>query len=222
VSDAVELRYYGHAMFGIQVNGTTIVIDPWNEDIGYPKPKVSPTAVVISHEHFDHSNVSLCGGNPKIVRCLAQEGKTWAKVDEQIGPVHISGVATYHDDTQGSARGKNTVTIFEAEGLRVVHLGDLGHLLSDEQVRAIGRVDVLMIPVGGYYTIGPAEADRVIEQLQPRVVIPMHFKTEVNASWPIGTLDDFLKGKPRVRRMGASCTITRQALPAAREIWALV
>ena len=158
----------------------------------------------------------------RVVRGLAQEGKAWAKVDERIGSVHITGVATYHDAEQGAARGKNTVTIYEVEGLRVVHLGDLGHLLTDEQVRAVGKVDVLMIPVGGHYTIGPAEADQVIAQLTPRVVIPMHFKTGVNASWPIGTIDDFLKGKAGVKRVGASITITPQSLPKTQEIWAPV
>lgn len=217
----MELRYYGHAMFGLSVSGTTIVIDPFNDEIGYPRPAVSADAVVITHEHADHSNVGLVGGAPRVLRGLAQEGKTWARLDEHVGPVRMTGVATYHDDQQGSARGKNTVVIFEAEGLRVVHLGDLGHLLSDEQARAIGRADVLIIPVGGYYTIGPAEADTVIAQLEPRVVIPMHFKTEVNASWPIGTLDDYLKGKAGVTRMGPAVKMTRATLPARQEIWAM-
>jgi L-ascorbate metabolism protein UlaG (beta-lactamase superfamily) len=130
-------------------------------------------------------------------------------------------VPTYHDNEQGKARGKNTITIYEVEGLRVVHLGDLGHLLSAEQVKVIGAVDVLIIPVGGFYTIGPAEADQIIAQLKPKVVIPMHFKTKVNESWPIGTLDDYLKGKT-AKKLGASATITKAALPAKQEIWALV
>lgn len=218
----MELRYYGHATFGLTSGGKTIVIDPFNDDIGYPKPTVTPDAVVISHEHFDHNNVGLVQGSPKVIRGLAQEGKTWATVDERVGSVRITGVPTYHDAEQGAARGKNTVTIFEAEGLRVVHLGDLGHLLTDEQVKAIGKVDVLMIPMGGHYTIGPAEADKVIAQLKPRVVIPMHFKTKVNEGWPIGTLDDCLEGKTGAKRIGASTSITAATLPATTEFWCLV
>jgi L-ascorbate metabolism protein UlaG (beta-lactamase superfamily) len=209
-------------MFSLIAGGTTIVIDPFNDDIGYARPRVSPDAIVVSHEHFDHSNVSLCGGTPAVIRCLCDEGKSWAAVDTQVGSVRITGVATFHDGEQGGARGKNTATIYEAEGLRVVHLGDLGHRLTDEQVRAIGRVDVLLIPVGGHYTIGPVEADAVIGQLRPAVVIPMHFKTEVNASWPIGTLESFTNGKAAVRRRGSSVTISRATLPAAQEIWPLV
>lgn len=218
----MEIRYYLHSMFGLSSGGTTIVIDPWNDDIGHPKVNVSPDAVVISHEHFDHTNVPLCGGSPRVVRCLKNEGNEWAALDERVGPFRVTGVPTYHDAEQGKARGKNMVTIFETEGLRVVHLGDLGHPLSPEQVRAIGKVDLLMIPVGGHYTIGPAEADGVIAQVNPRVVVPMHFKTRANASWPIGTLDDFMKGRAGAKRRGATITVTPQSLPAAREIWALV
>jgi L-ascorbate metabolism protein UlaG (beta-lactamase superfamily) len=209
-------------MFSLVSGSTTIVIDPWNDDLGYPKPDVAPDAIVASHDHSDHCNTGLCGGAPKVIRCLAQDGKVWANVDERVGPFHVTGVATYHDTEQGGARGKNTVTVFEAEGLRVVHLGDLGHLLSDEQMRAIGRADVLMIPVGGHFTIGPKEAETVIAQLSPRVVVPMHFKTEVNASWPIGTLEDFLKGRAGVKRRGASVTLSPASLPAAQEVWPLV
>jgi L-ascorbate metabolism protein UlaG (beta-lactamase superfamily) len=217
----VDVNYCGHATFCLTSGGTTITIDPFNDDIGYPRPQVSPAAVVISHEHFDHNNVGLVGGKPKVVRGLANEGKDWARVDERIGPFHVTGVGTtYHDDEQGKARGKNTVTVVEVEGLRLVHLGDLGHVLTDEQVRAIGTVDVLFVPVGGFYTIGPAEADRVIGQLKPRVVIPMHFKTKVNESWPIGTLDDYLMGKT-AKRVGASATITKAGLPARQELWVL-
>lgn len=217
----MELRYCGHSTFCLTSGGKTITIDPFNDDIGHPKPDVAPDAVVISHEHFDHNNVGLIKGSPKVIRGLANEGKTWATLDEQVGSVRIKSVPTYHDAEQGAARGKNAVTIYEAEGLRVVHLGDLGHLLTDEQVRAIGKVDVLMIPVGGHYTIGPAEADTVIGQLKPRIVIPMHFKTKVNEGWPIGTLDDYVKGKPKVKRPGSAATITVGALPDTMEIWAL-
>ncbi len=217
----MDLRYYGHSFFSLTSGGKTIAIDPFNDDIGYPKPALAPDAVVISHEHFDHNNVAMLQGSPKVIRGLADEGKTWAPLDARVDGVHITGVPVYHDNEEGKARGKNTIMIFEVEGLRVVHLGDLGHLLSDEQARAIGTPDVLMIPVGGYYTIGPAEADTVIARLKPRVIIPMHFKTKVNESWPIGTLDDYLKGKS-AKRVGAKASFSKSGLPSHQEIWALV
>lgn len=217
----MELTHHGHAMFTLDSGGTTVVIDPFNDDIGHPRPTVAPDAVVITHEHFDHNNVGLVGGRPRVIRGLTNEGKDWARLDATVGPFRITGVPTYHDRQQGAARGKNTVVIVEVEGLRLVHLGDLGHVLTDEQVRQIGRPDVLMIPVGGHYTCEREDVETVIRQLQPRVVVPMHFKTEANASWPIGTLDDFLAGRP-ARRAGRTVTVTPQTLPPAQEIWALV
>lgn len=215
----VEIRYYGHAMFGLSSGGTTVVIDPFNEDIGYPLPSVSPDAVVLTHEHSDHSNVALCGGSPLVIRGLAQEGKEWAKVDERVGPFHLRGVPTYHDGNEGATRGKNTVVVVEAEGVRVVHLGDLGHVLTTEQAEAVRPVAVLLVPVGGHFTIGPDEADTVVEQVQPRVVVPMHFKTKATASWPIGSIEAFMRGKAAAREVGHSFTVEAATLPAAREIW---
>lgn len=217
----MKIRYYGHAMFGLTADGTTIVLDPFNDDVGYPMPDVEPDAVVTSHEHSDHGSVSTVKGRPKVLSGLAEGGKTWAALDARVEPMRVFGVPTYHDAEQGRARGKNAVTVIEVEGLRLAHLGDLGHVLTPEQVRAIGRLDVLMVPVGGHFTIGPAEADQVVAQLSPRVVIPMHFKTQFNASWPIGTLDEFLKGKTAVKRVGPVATITPAALPAEQEIWVL-
>lgn len=217
----MEIRFYGHAMFGLTAGGTTIVIDPFNDDVGYPRPDVEPDAVVTSHEHSDHGSVELIRGRPRVLRGLADEGRTWAALDARVGPVHITGVPTYHDTEQGRARGKNAVAVIEVEGLRIAHLGDLGHVLTPQQVSAIGQVDVLMIPVGGHFTIGPAQADQVIAQLKPRVVIPMHYKTAVNDSWPIRRLDDFLQGKADVKRVGATVTITHAALPVEQEVWVL-
>lgn len=217
----MKLTYYGHACFLLEADGTSVLIDPFNEQVGYPFPDVRPTALVISHEHFDHNYVQAAKGTPKVIRGLRDGGKDWAAVHEHIGPVAITTVRTYHDASQGSQRGRNAVLIFETEGLRVVHAGDLGHALSPDQVSAIGRADAMMIPIGGYYTIGPAEADTVVGQVKPRVVIPMHYKTDVNKDWPIGTLDDFLKGKARVKQVGKTATLTKAALPAEPEIWVL-
>lgn len=217
----MNLTYFGHATFLLESDGASILIDPFNEQVGYPFPAVSPTAVAVSHEHFDHNHVQVAKGSPKVLRGLKDGGKDWAAVAEMVGPVTLSTVRTYHDTSQGSERGRNAMFVFELEGLRVVHCGDLGHTLSQDQVKTLGRVDILLVPVGGYYTIGPKEAEVVIGQLQPRVVIPMHYKTDVNKDWPIGTVDDFLGGKERVKRQGHSVTVTAAGLPGAQEIWVL-
>jgi len=217
----VKLTYFGHAMFLLEADGTSILIDPYNEQCGYPLPAVAPGVVVVSHEHFDHSNVQLAKGSPKIVRGLRNGGKEWVEVHERLGPLTLTTVPTYHDASQGNDRGKNAMLIFEGEGVRLVHSGDLGHTLSKEQVQALGRVDALLIPVGGHYTIAAQDADTVIGQLRPRVVIPMHYKTEVNEGWPIAKVDPFIKGKPRVKEQGHSVTLTAAALPPETEIWVL-
>lgn len=217
----MKLTYYGHATFLLESNGTSILIDPFDKSVGYAFPDVAPTAVTVSHEHYDHNHVQVAKGTPKVIRGLRDQGKDWATVAEGVGPVMLSTVRAFHDASQGAERGKNTMFLFEAEGLRIVHAGDLGHTLSQDQVKALGRVDALLIPVGGYYTIGPKEADLVIGQLRPRVVIPMHYKTEVNREWPIGVLEDFLKGKGRVKRLDRSATLTAAALPKEPEIWVL-
>jgi len=217
----MKLTYFGHATFLLESDGTSVLIDPFNEQVGYPFPEVAPSAVVVSHEHFDHAHVQVARGAPRIIRGLRDGGKAWAAVEERVGPLAISTVPTYHDAAQGNERGKNAMFVFQGEGLRLVHCGDLGHTLSPDQAKALGRVDALLIPVGGYYTIGPREADVVIGQVQPRVVIPMHYRTEVNKDWPIGPVDDFLQGKPRVRRQARTVTLTAGALPAEPEIWVL-
>ncbi len=218
----MELTYFGHASFLLRASdGTTILMDPYDASCGYPIPDAAPTAVTISHEHFDHNYLQGVKGRPKVIRGLAREGKEWAKVDERVGQVHITTVPTFHDGSGGAERGRNAIFIFEVDGLRVVHAGDLGHPLDAEQVRAVGRPDVLLIPVGGHYTIGPAEAAAVVAALNPRLVIPMHYKTEVTGGWPIGPVDDFLKGRPGVVRQGQTVTITREDLPPEGTVWVL-
>lgn len=217
----MKLTYYGHASFLLESDGTSILIDPFNEQCGYPFPNVSPTAVVVSHDHFDHSHVQVAKGSPRIIRGLKSGGKDWEAVEERVGPLSISTVRTYHDTSQGSERGRNAMFKFLGEGLSIVHGGDLGHTLSEDQIKAVGRVDVLMIPVGGYYTIGPEEADVVAGQLRPRVVIPMHYKTDANKDWPIGTVDNFLQGKDHVKRQERSVTLSPAIFPKDQEVWVL-
>lgn len=217
----MKLTYHGHACFSIEANGTTILIDPFNDTCGYVMPDVRPAAVIVSHEHFDHNYVQMAKGSPKVIRGLKDSGKDWAQVNEKVGPVTITTARTYHDPSEGSQRGKNAMLIFESGGVRLVHTGDLGHSLSSEQVKALGRVDVLLVPVGGFYTIGPKEAHALISQLNPKVAIPMHYKTPVTQSWPIGPLDEFIKGKTPVKQVGKTASFSEAALPKDQEIWVL-
>jgi L-ascorbate metabolism protein UlaG (beta-lactamase superfamily) len=116
-----------------------------------------------------------------------------------IKGISFKGISTFHDPSKGSERGTNTIFIFSVDGIRVCHLGDLGHILSENELAEIGPVDLLLIPVGGYFTIDPKEATRVAEQLKPKVLIPMHFKTE-KCGFPIAPVEDFLKGKQNSRQ----------------------
>lgn len=204
------IKYLGHACFLItSPGGVKIVTDPFDPTIGYPWKRVSADVITVSHEHYDHNYTKAIEGSPKVIRGLKDGGRDWNAVKEKTGDVEITNIGVFHDDSGGSRRGKNSVFILNVSGIRIVHLGDLGHVLSDEQVKLIGRVDVLLIPVGGYFTIGPKEADRIISQLKPSVVVPMHYKT----SWvnlPIEPVDGFLKGKKNIMRLkGDTWTFTK-------------
>ena len=215
----MKLTYIGHSTFLLEAGGTTILIDPFNEKVGYPVPKVSPSAVLISHEHGDHNHLAMAQGQPRVIRGL--EAGEWRAVPEQIDGIAISAVPTYHDSTKGQERGRNTVFIVEVEGLRVVHLGDLGHGLDEASAGAVGRPDVLMIPVGGHYTIDATQAHAVVAHLRPGIVVPMHYKTEVNPGSPISTLDAFLAAAKGSKSVGHTVTVERGAVPRETEIWVM-
>jgi L-ascorbate metabolism protein UlaG (beta-lactamase superfamily) len=199
-------------MFTLKVaNGPLVMIDPVSANVGYKVAPINGVDVVaITHEHADHNNLALAPGTPQVLRGLA--GNDWARIDETVKGARIRTVNVYHDNTQGSARGKNAVFVIEANGLKLVHLGDLGHLLSPEQVTAIGPVDVLLIPVGGNFTIDPANATQVANSLKPSVVIPMHYKTPL-ATAAIGPVDAFLTDKTLQRVTGNQITLTATTLP---------
>ncbi|HUS04378.1 MAG TPA: MBL fold metallo-hydrolase, partial [Dehalococcoidia bacterium] len=132
--------------------------------------------------------------------------------------IQFRGIATYHDPSQGRQRGPNTVFCFSLDSMNLCHLGDLGHVLSQEQVEQVGAVDILFIPVGGFYTIDAAKASQVCEQLKPKVVIPMHFKTS-KCDYPIATVEDFLRGKRNVRKIDSSkAEFKIEELPASTDI----
>jgi L-ascorbate metabolism protein UlaG (beta-lactamase superfamily) len=204
-------------------SGFTALLDPTNASTGYQIPAQEGMDVVtVSHEHGDHNNVALAKGSPLVLRGLA--GSDVAKIDQEIKGARVRSVATFHDDKQGSARGKNAVFVYEVAGLRVAHLGDLGHVLSAEQVQAVGKVDVLLVPVGGFYTLDGKGAAEVVNQLAPRVVIPMHYKTaDLGASLSgvlaeVGTFTAALGNTATVVEAGHTVTLEAGNLPAGRTV----
>ena len=175
----------GHAKFLLELeNGMRIVTDPYDDSCGYKVEPMQAEAVLVSHGHHDHSAVETVSG----VQCVVD-----AAGEHALAPdVKVRAVACWHDDAQGQKRGANLMFVVEAEGLRVAHLGDLGHMPTEAQLRQVGAVDVLMLPVGGFFTIDAPTAKKVAEAMQARVVLPMHYRTAANAGWPIAPVEDFL------------------------------
>jgi len=208
----MKVKWLGHSCFLItSEEGTRLITDPYTVGAGisYSAIKESADIVTVSHEHGDHNNVSAVKGSPQVIK--GSGAKTAAGIE-------FNGIATYHDESRGREKGANTVFCFTVDGVRLCHLGDLGHLLSPEQAAAVGAVDILFIPVGGFFTIDAATASQVCQQLKPKVIIPMHFKTP-KCAYPISTVDSFLKGKERVRRWDKGEAEFRAGeLPAESEI----
>ena len=191
----MKIKWLGHASFMItSETGTKIITDPYTtgEKFKYGEIKETADIVTMSHDHFDHNNIAAVQGNPQAVKETAE-----AK------GIKFSGIPTYHDEVQGSQRGKNTIFCFEVDGVKVCHLGDLGHGLSDKQAAEIGEVDVLLCPVGGFFTIDVATASQTCDQLKPRVIIPMHFKNN-KCDLPITGVAEFLQGKKNVSQPDSS------------------
>ncbi len=199
----LEITWHGQSFFEIKTSkGTNIVIDPHLIQEYGRIQGLKADLVLMSHLHNDHTQLGVIDNikdkNVKIISGLTGFGNraTWKTVDEQFKDVVIRSVGTYHDDLEGMKYGKNTVFILEVDGWRIAHLGDLGHELSPSQVKKIGPIDVLMIPVGGIYTINGAQAKKVVEQLKPReYIFPMHRGTKVYDL--LLPADEFLEDQPR-------------------------
>lgn len=209
-----KLTWYGQSCFLLETAaGTRVLMDPFGKGTGPALPTgLRADVVTISHEHPDHNNLRLATNAPKVIHGLTPDKKGWARIDEKLRDVSIRSVGVYHDDKRGAARGLDTVFIFEVGGLRIAHLGDLGHTLDDDQLEAIGSVDVLLVPVGGGTTLDAYQATRVIDQLHPRLmIIPMHYQPD--------TLALFLERKANVRRAaGATVLLTSVKARPASEI----
>lgn len=192
----MKIKWLGHATFLITSDaGVRIITDPYktSANLTYGEITESADVVTVSHEHGDHNNVAAVAGNPVAVRNTAR-----------VKGIQFKATLTHHDDAGGSKRGNNTIFSFDVDGLKVCHLGDLGHPLSGSQVAEIGKVDILLAPVGGNYTIDARVATEIAGQLAARVIIPMHYNNERCSTFPVAGVDDFLQRKPRVSRRDTS------------------
>ena len=211
----MKIKWYGHASFLITSDeGTKIMIDPYEPgafggQLSYGEIKDQADIVLTSHDHADHNYTQDLPGTPQIVK---------GSGSKSIKGISLKGISSYHDPSKGSERGVNTIFTIKINNIQLCHLGDLGHLLSDKELAEIGPVDILLIPVGGLFTIDPKEATRVAEQIKPKVLIPMHFKTK-KCGFSIAPVEDFLKGKTNVKRPKVSeLTIDKATLPQQIEI----
>ncbi|MEM3586933.1 MAG: MBL fold metallo-hydrolase [Candidatus Jordarchaeaceae archaeon] len=211
----VKVKWWGHATFEIKGKNITVITDPHGGSVGLPEPKTLGDVVLVSHDHFDH--------NSKVdqVSKSGAERFLWAEGTKTVKGVTVKGIPTFHDESRGKQRGKNIVYTFNVDGVNFCHLGDLGHVPSDSQVKEIGQVDVLFIPVGGVFTVDAKGATEVANLIKPKIIIPMHYKVP-GLQLGISEVKEFTRGKPRVKEIKASeVEISKDSLPKETEIWVL-
>ena len=196
----MKIKWLGHASFVLtSASGTRVLTDPYRSGafggaVKYRPIKESVDVVTISHDHDDHNCVD---GLPEGFETVTGPG------EHEVAGLAITGVKTFHDAHQGKERGRNVAFVIEIDGVRVAHLGDLGHALGPEQAKALGRVDVLLIPVGGHFTLEPKDAVAVVRSLRPSVVCPMHYKNE-SIDFPVKPVEDFLSLAGKHEKPGSS------------------
>jgi L-ascorbate metabolism protein UlaG (beta-lactamase superfamily) len=208
----MEISWLGHSCFQLRGKNVTLITDPFPPQLGYSLGKVTAPIVTVSHNHPGHNYIEGVNGEPRAVR---------GPGEYEISDVLITGVASYHDGKHGQERGRNTIYIIHMDDLVICHLGDLGHTLQENQLEEVADADVLLIPIGGDHTLNATQAAEVISQVEPRIVIPMHYRTEVLE----GTRDALDPLDKFCREMGIETvnpqpklTVTRNSLPAEMQI----
>jgi L-ascorbate metabolism protein UlaG (beta-lactamase superfamily) len=189
----MEITWYGHSCFLItDSKGRKLLTDPFDNSVGYSNLNVVVDVITVSHHHFDHNFTEGLPGTPAIVdKCGFFN----------IRDIQINGIPSFHDKVNGAKRGQNIIYVFEMDGFRLCHLGDLGHLLSEEDINKIGEVDVLFIPVGGNFTVDGKESATIAKRINSHLVIPMHYKTEA-ISFPIDGVESFITNMKNGDRIG--------------------
>ena len=202
----MKLKWNGHSCFSLTfANGVTIITDPFDDTTGYPLCTARADAVTSSHDHFDHNHIASVSGNPVMINTPGTH---------EINGVRITGTASFHDPEEGKLRGRNVIFSIEAEGLKLVHLGDLGHMPNAEQLEAIKNADVIMMPIGGTFTITTPQAVELIAQAKPRTALAMHFHNDY-CQFPITDEKEFVARTGAVEMPNEIEITPETVLPAA-------
>lgn len=213
VSPSVTIEWLGHSTFQITSSkGTRILTDPHGA-FDLPRPTQTQHIVTASHPHGPHSSVHMATGNPVILHGLTPSGEDWQKIATTIRDVSVYVVPAFHDKSQGMQRGKNAIFVFRVDDICIAHLGDLGHTLTPQQLKLLGKIDILLVPIaGGMYTVTAEEAREVTRQVNPKIAIPMHY-------WWEDAVQGYIQGMRKVRPLNASTLkIAKAQLPQSTEV----
>jgi len=209
----VTIEWMGHSTFQITSSiGTRILTDPHGA-YDLPHPTLPQHIVTTSHQHGPHNSVQMAPGTPVILHGLTPAGEDWQKIYTTIRDVSVYVVPAFHDKSRGMQRGKNAIFVFRVDDICIAHLGDLGHILTPEQLKMIGKIDILLVPIaGGYFTVTASEAREVTQQIKPKIAIPMHF-------WWEQAPQEFVQGMPKVKALNTPILkISKAELPQPTEI----
>jgi len=211
----MEITWLGHSCFRLRGRDAAVVMDPCGKETGYNISRPAADIVTVSHEHPAHNNVGGVAGSPRVVQ---------GPGEFEIAGVLIMGIPTYHDSEKGQKLGKNTAYVVELDDVRVCHLGDIGHVPTPEQVEELSGVDILLAPVGGGSTINAAAAVETISLLEPKLVIPMHYKTDATKDGGLEPLDRFIKemgAKNAYEERQPKLSVTKSTLPEETKVLVL-
>ncbi|MBE0446949.1 MAG: MBL fold metallo-hydrolase [Actinobacteria bacterium] len=209
---SIKLSWLGHAMFLIEgSDGIKILTDPYSEKTGYSIPEVNADIVTVSHHHYDHDNVGRIDGSPEVIESAGRF---------VIGSIIIEGIPSYHDEVKGKKRGENIIFKFILDQLVIAHMGDYGQSITEEQLAMLKDIDILLIPVGGTYTIDSEQAAEIVQRIKSKIVVPMHYKTK-DCVIKVDTVEPFLRKMPVIKQKESSVRLSASEIPDETEVWVM-